>query len=312
VELLMAERTKEEIDAILARIQEETDALPAHSLPGFFSWAAGHPGIVNYRTKNAEKYDADMRRAHFLERAESEVGPARTWGNYGLGTLAGLTTSENMKNLRSAYEPYASEGQVLGEDHPVYNVSQWMQSMPSTAYATGQMLANEVRPAGDPHHVDLYPDSYKAYAKSMNTLGLGIPGKLGLLPDESRWKDLQGMREEMARPPGDQPAWRTLDPRMWEAAVQASRPSDMIEGREFLKDAGVSEQYANFAGDFMDATLDPFNNIAPALKMARVGQASKAAKALALDYGLGTAGTTVPAGIDAVQQIREFLNRRNR
>jgi hypothetical protein len=62
----------------------------------------------------------------------------------------------------------------------------------------------------------------------------------------------------------------------------------------------------------MDATLDPFNNLAPALKLARVGQTGKAAKALALDYGLGTAGTTVPAGIDAVQQIREFLNRRNR
>jgi hypothetical protein len=241
-----------------------------------------------------------------LEQAEKEIGPARTWSNYGMGGLAGLTTRKNMERLRSEYEPYAGEGQMLGEDHPVYKVGQWAQSIPSAWYHTGRMLADEFRPEGMPANME--PD--RGWAKSMNTFGLGIPGKLGLLPDESRWKDLEGMRGEMARPDGDQPAWRTLDPSMWEAAVQATRQSDMLEGRQYLTDAGVPEQYANVWGDFMDATLDPFNNLVPAVRLARMGKTGAAAKALAVDYGLGTASATVPAAMDSVQRIREMLEKR--
>jgi len=300
----MPARTPEEVEAILARVQAATDALPRHELPGFFSWAAGHPGVVNYRTKDAAKYDADQRRAYFLEQAESEIGPARTWANHGMARLGALTAGDNMRKLKSAYEPYASEGQMLGEDHPAYNLGQWMQSLPSSIYATGQMAANAIDPKVNP-----YPDAPRMYAKSVNTLGLGLPGRLGILPEDSRWKDLEGMRGQMARPPGEQPAWRTLDPSGWEAAVQASRPTDLIEGRSFLKDAGVPEGYANIFGDFMDATIDPLTNLSAASKLSRLGQTGAAMKSLGIDYGLGTAGATVPRAMDAVEQIREFLNR---
>lgn len=304
----MAELTPEEIDARLKRLQEATDALPRHKLPGYVPYAGQMDRFdyLNYRTKDPDKYDADQRRAYFLEQAEQEIGPARTWSNYGMGQLAGLTTRENMKRLRSTYEPYAGEGQMLGEDHPVYKLAVWAQSVPSADYAAGKMLADEFRPEGVPANME----HDRKWAKSINTFGLGIPGALGLLPDESRWKDLDGMRAQMARPPGDQPAWRTLDPSMWEAVVQASRQSDMLEGRQYLKDAGVSEKYANAWGDLMDATLDPLNSLGQTMRLARMGKSGAAAKALAVDYGLGTATATVPMAMDSVQQIREFLERR--
>jgi hypothetical protein len=212
----MPARTPEEVEAILARVQAATDALPRHELPGFFSWAAGHPGVVNYRTKDAAKYDADQRRAYFLEQAESEIGPARTWANHGMARLGALTAGDNMRKLKSAYEPYASEGQMLGEDHPAYNLGQWMQSLPSSIYATGQMAANAIDPKVNP-----YPDAPRMYAKSVNTL----------------------------------------------------------------------------------------TNLSAASKLSRLGQTGAAMKSLGIDYGLGTAGATVPRAMDAVEQIREFLNR---
>ncbi len=288
-------------DAILRRLAAETDALPRQELPGFMSWAANHPSVMNYRTKNPERYDQDRRRAHFIRGLQKEIPDARERANRVRGSNA---LSSELESMESPYEPY-------GEDHPLWNAAVWYQSLPSAVYATGQMLANKVDPEGNP-----YPDAPEQFAKSVNTFTapldapmlVGLPGmsteSLGILPkNTSRWRDLQDMRDQMT------PPWKNLDPREGDQFIQAQYQPDQLEGRGFLAQAGVD---APLLGDLMDATIDPLSGLGSAAKLSRAGKNLQALKELGWDYGIGTSFSTVPYGMrkakEASESIRELLN----
>jgi len=278
----------ERYEAILRRLAEETEALPAEKPT---SW----PPIdfLNYRAKSPERYDQDRRRAHFLNRVREEIPSAARGGLADRYPDINAAMSQ-IDKFSSPYEPY-------GQDHPLWNTAVWMQSLPSAIYATGQMLANKVDPEANP-----YPDAPRQFAKSVNTFTAGLTEDLGILPKNmSRWRDLQDMRTEMA------PSWKTMDPRFGDALVQAKYQPDVLQGREFLQGAGVPEQYTHYLGDAMDVAIDPLTSYSAASKLSRLGKHYEAMKALGTDFGLGLAPTAIPAmgkaAYDSAGEIRRLL-----
>lgn len=287
-------------DEILRRIAAETEALPRHKLPGFFSWAAGHPSLIGYRTKDPERYDSDRRRAHFLTRVREELpGAARGSLASRYPEISESIGRDRIDRFASAYEPY-------GEDHPVWNTMVWAQSLPSAVLATGQMLGNAVDPKQN-----RYPDAARQYAKSVNTFTGGLAEDVGLLPrgTPSRWRELQDMRSQMHW------NWKSIDPQMGDAIVKAAHSPDVLDGQQFLEAEGVPERYSPYLGAAMDVTLDPFTGFSAASKASRMGRNLDAMKALGADFGLGVApAAAVPAAIsvgrayeDAAAGIRKLL-----
>jgi hypothetical protein len=286
-------------DAILRRLAEETDALPRQELPGFMSWAANHPSVMNYRTKNPERYDQDKRRAHFLNRVREEIPGSSS------GSLAERYPAINAAIGQESIDASASPYESYGEDHPAWNAAVWMQSLPSAVYATGQMLANKVDPEANP-----YPDAPRQFAKSMNTFTGILPGMstedLGLLPKNlSRWRDLQDMRDEMT------PSWKVMDPRYGDAMTKAKYRQDLLSGEEFLEGAGVSKNYSPVLGAALDVGIDPFTGYGSAAKLSRAGRGAEAMKVLGVDAGFGIAPLAIPAAIggvyDSATEIRRLL-----
>lgn len=276
---------------VIRKLVEETNALPPAEMPGWMAWAYNHPGIVTHKTKAQERMNADAKRAYFVEQAEKRVPEwFRTQPE-----LIEASRRVNMDSLRSPYEPYAKEGQLLGEESPVWNAAVSFSSLPSAVYATGQMLANKVdQISGSP--AVTYPEAYDRYAESMKNLGaaVGSRGELG------------EMRAEQDAIP-----WQAINPGPMEAHVQSKYKPHIIDGNEFLSRAGVDPTTAQVAGAGMDIMLDPFSSVSGATKLARMGKKLSAYGSLGSDALIGTHPAWIPPMLKAADPdgtlIRELL-----
>ena len=280
----------------------ETESLPKAELPGFMEWAAGHPSILNYRTKSPQRYDQDARRAHFMDKVlEKYPGAYRSERFPEPMREALYAHHQDPKRLKSAYEPYT-------EDHPLVNTATWMASLPAAVAATSQMAANAVDPAQN-----RYPDAADDYARAVNTFTFGLTEDAGLLP-----KNKNAMRAAVdMRDHRDAIPWKTLDTRFPDAMIDRAAAGErrMTDSVESLRGAGVPESVAEPVGRVMDATMDPLVSLSAASTLSRMGRNWDASKQLLGDYGLGTAGYTVPMAMrgvsntyDTANWIRDFLN----
>jgi hypothetical protein len=287
---------------VIRRLIAETEALPKAELPSFMEWAAGHPSIINYRTKSPQRYDQDARRAHFMDKVLAEYPGAYRSERFPEPMREALYAHHKDPNrLKSAYEPYT-------EDHPLVNAATWMASLPAAVAATSQMAANAVDPVARP-----YPKAEDNYARAVNTFTGGLTEDLGLLP-----KNQNAMRSAMdMRDKRDSLPWKTLDTRVPDAMIDSAFASDrrLTDSVQSLRGAGVPESVAEPWGRVMDATLDPLVSLSAASKLSRAGKNWDASKQLLGDYGIGTAGYTVPMAIqgasnayDTANWIRDFLN----
>lgn len=273
------------LDEILRRLAEETEALPKADPPSLPAW-----NFITYRNKNADRFDQDRRRAHFLKRVRDEVkGEAR---HALTGDLIDAMDPEKIRNLESPYE-------LRGQDHPVWNSLVWMQSLPSAVYATGQMLANKVDPEANP-----YPDAPAQFAKSLNTFTGGVASDVGILPANtpSRWRDLQEMRDKMTT------KWYELDPTRNDAEVQSQYDTDVLSGDKFLEGAGITGPVGRYGGALLDTFIDPYSSLPKAAALARAGKGMAAMGQLGTDAAMGMGLTAVPDAIDAGKKIRDLLN----
>lgn len=254
----------------------ETDALPEHDLPAGLEWAANHPGILAYRTKNAERYDNDMRRAHFMERAQ-EAG-------------LGETPEDEIRKLRSPYEEY-------GKDWPLYNAGRWFSSLPGAAYAGSQMLANAVDSAIGPKAPAPYPHAYEDLAKNVNNF-VAVAEPMGV--NKNHMRDMSDMRDTMASVP-----WQTLRPQHADAMIGEAygKQAEPKTGRQMLDEAKADELIgrigAKVLGGMMDATIDPFFSRAKAIPQ------------FLMDYGLGSMHETLPLAIEAAAAAKEYFRPSN-
>lgn len=266
----------------IRKLIAETEALPHQELPGFWSWAANHPSVMNYRTKSEDRYNDDLRRAHFLEEIQKR-DPEYYRSNPG---LLRASTSDQMQSLKSPYEPY-------GADHPAWTTLNWAQALPSAVYATGQMVANEVDPVAKP-----YPQAYDNYSKAINTMtGMELAGK-----NQSRHRDMGDMRAAQEQIP-----WQVVDPRHDDQMINAAydQKSRPMEGDRYLTEAGVPEYIAKPLGTTMDMTLDPWFGGVKAFNLARKGLSQAAIKELIPEIGFGTMGWTVPPAMRALEGLTE-------
>ncbi len=270
----------------IRKLISETEALPRQELPGFWSWAANHPSVMNYRTKSEDRYNDDLRRAHFLEEIQKR-DPEYYRSNPG---LLRASTSDQMQSLKSPYEPY-------GSDHPMLNTMSWMQALPSAVMATGQMAANEIDRATGAKAV-AYPGAYDNYAKSINTL---VPAEL-VGKNNSRWRDLQDMRDAQASIP-----WQVVDPRYddYRIASEYSKKATPMEGDRYLEAAKMPWYISKPLGTVMDMTLDPWFGGVKALNLARKGLHGAARRELIPEIGFGTMGWTVPPAMRALEGLTE-------
>lgn len=254
---------------IIRQLIAETNALPRHELPSTWAWAKNHPGILSYRTKSPQRYDQDMRRAHFLEKVR-ERDRDTYWGSPEL-----LDASREMDALRSPYQEY-------GADWPVYNATRWFGSFPGAVYAGGQMLANAVDPVAK-----TYPKAYDDLARNVNNI-VAVAEPLGT--NKNHMRDMVEMRDAQ-----DSIPWDAMIPR--QATDKALRQryeqrADPKIGSEYLREAKVDGPTADVLGAVMDATFDPFFSRAKTLG------------GFAVDYGLGTAHGTLPVAVETIRKLR--------
>lgn len=260
---------------LIRQLIEETEALPKQELPGAWSWAVNHPGVLSYRTKDPARYDQDMRRAHFLEQMDKRAPASRTREMLQAGS------SDAIRALRSPYEPYGADG-------PLSNAGRWYSALPGAVYATGQMLANEMDPEVTP-----YPEAYDDFAKNVNNLVV-FAEPMG--KNKNHMRDMQDMRDAQARLPwhaGLVPGEMPREDADALIAYMASKKADPKSGREFLEDAGLSGNTALVGGALMDAVVDPA--FIP----------GKTWLGLGADLGLGSIHGTGPAAIDAIRRLIE-------
>lgn len=256
-------------DDLIRQLIAETEALPRYELP---SGAWGTPMVS--RVKSPQRYDQDMRRAYFLDKVRERAKDVY------LDSPELLRAATEMKELKSPYQPY-------GADWPIYNAGRWMGSVPGAVYATGQMLANKVDPVANP-----YPNAPDDYAKNMNNALFFLDEPFG--KNKNQMRDMQEMREAQ----DDQP-WRNMIPREITDGLAREVYAAKAEpkaGSQFLREAKVSGPAADVLGAVMDATIDPF--FTPSMSWG----------GLAVDYGLGAAHGTVPASLEAIRKLRDYVN----
>lgn len=248
----------------IRRLIGEVDALPKHEMPGFMSWAYNHPGVLTSRTKDPRQYDADMRRAHFLERVRREQPDyAHDAG------LFHQASRRNLEQLRSPYQPYSVDG-------PLSNAGRWAQSLPAAVMASGQMLADAIDPSAA-----RYPNAADDYAKSMNNF-LVVAEPFGV--NKNHMRDMADMRDAEARLP-----WKVIVPPdvLEESRALQGLLSSPKTGSQYLAEAGVQGPVGNVWGAVMDATLDPLYS------------PSKALKGVAMDYGPGVLPEAIRVAVEA-------------
>lgn len=296
--------------ATYEEVLEDARNLPKHQLPGFWSWAAGHPGVLTHRTKSQEEYDADQRRLYVLERLREVENPPRIYGD----PIQGPTLK---KQLASPYRPYAEPGfrvfdgekyndipgQYVGNDSPLWKVAEFGSALPSVAanvaraggnvadYAVSKMIGIEPNPP--------YPDAVRNIEKGVATVAGVLPSSKE--PVNSRWKDLADMR---ASSDAVQKDWENyLDPRLDRIATQEMATAQMLPGNAaMLEESGVPSYVAGPWGTVMDITTDPFSALGSATKAARGGQMLKAWRDIGTDFGVGVAP-------EVLTQIRELRGR---
>lgn len=257
---------------IIRQLIEETNALPRHELPTGFQWAMNHPSVLAYRTKDASRYDKDMRRAYFVEKAR-ERG-LENEGSPDLRAQLLRTTADDIRALKSAYEPY-------GADWPIYNSARWFSSLPGAAYAGSQMLANAVDPVAKP-----YPEAYDDFSKNVNNLA-AFAEPMGR--NRNHMRDMEDMRTAMASTP-----WTVLRPGESDDLIRQvySNEAEPKTGSQVLAEAGVDGPAGKVLGGVMDATIDPFFS------------RSKTMGQFLMDYGLGSMHETVPLAVETIRKIR--------
>lgn len=267
---------------LIRQLIDETNALPKHSLPTGFDLYRQNPGRMGfgYQQKSPERYDQDMRRAHFLERLKEADR-----------TEYARVAGDDLESLRSPYQP-------LSADHPLVNAGRWFSSLPGAVYATGQMLANKVDPEANP-----YPNAADDYAKNMNNFLFFLDEPFG--KNKNQMRDMQDMRTAQDAVPWDAlGAPRDVIDQIVEGPYAAKATPK--SGSEFLSEthlAGperqVLEPYtkpaAVLGGAFMDATIDPLFG-------------ATTLPGLALEYGIGAAHGTVPTAIEGIRALRDYVN----
>jgi hypothetical protein len=301
----MADYAPEDME-FLRQLVRETNALPQHAMPGFFSRIVNHPGAMAYQTKSEDQYDQDMRRAHFLEKINERfphgaaghlpyevVGPAIDY-KYG-----------KMPDLKSPYQ----RGLLTPGSH-LSNVMNGMAALPSAAYSLSGVLANSVDP-----EAPWDPQAEKRLARAVNTLTMYGAEDFGLVP-----KGTGTFADELPeqRRQKEQVSWQTLDPSSDYAAIDEATHKKQWEGTrtgfDHYTDLGASPGLATALGFFSDAALDPVNNLTHAAILARAGKIAPAWKKVGWDVAFPTAGVALeraPAimrGLDkAGARLRELM-----
>lgn len=252
----------------IRNLKAEAEGLPKAELPGTLSLLANHPSVLGSRIKDEAEYDKDMRRAHFMDRAEE----------------AGFDTNTTEAQIRALRSPYAE----YGEDWPIYNATRWFSSFPGAVYAGGQLLANAVDPVAKP-----YPNAYRDLAKNVNNIVI-FAEPMG--KNLNHMRDMQDMRDAMRALPVDAP----LAVRDYYRAAY-KQLADPKTGRQMLEEANAQDLIGptgtRILGGTMDATLDPSFLFGRAKTM---GQ-------LLMDYGLGSMHETLPAAIEGAAAAKEYL-----
>lgn len=266
----------------------EAEALPAKPVP------VAIDGVLTRRKTEAE-YNRDQRRAHLLERA-AEVGLLRS-------------PEDEIRDLRAGTTWY-------GEDHPILNTMRWMGSFPAAAGAAGQMLANTVDPEGN--H---YPNAYRDFAKNVNNMAGILPFGEPMGVNNNHMRDMQDMRDEMARMPIGLPPEANAEIRQKYAQLANPKSSSEIL-REAHSDDLIGSAGTRLLGGTMDYVFDPTMWTTGGLAAAKaapkgLGAAAKAfmggafpttARNFAVDYGLGSWHETLPLAIDAANSTRDYIN----
>jgi hypothetical protein len=298
-------------------VLEDARKLPQHELPGFWSWAAGHPGVLTHRTKSQEEYDADQRRLYVLERLGDVENPPQVYGD----PIQGPTLK---KQLASPYRPYAEpgfrvfdgekyndiDGQYFGNESPVWAVAELGNALPAAyaniARAGGNAADYAVSKMTGIEPATPYPGAYSDAQKAINTVAEAMPRskvyREGEERTNSRWQDIKDMR---ASSDAVQKDWENyLDPRLDRIANQEMTAAQMPKpSGPMLAEAGVPEQIANVWGAGMDMMLDPFTGSLSAMKAARAGRMGSSFRQLGSDWIPGLAP-------EATMQIRELMEKR--
>jgi hypothetical protein len=252
----------------IRNLKAEAEGLPRSDLPDTFSLMLNHPSILGARIKDESEYDKDVRRAHFMERAQE----------------AGFDTGTTEGQIRALRSPYAE----YGEDWPIHNATRWFSSFPGAVYAAGQMLANKVDPEATP-----YPNAYRDFAKNVNNIAI-FAEPMG--KNLNHMRDMEDMRSAAQSLPVDAP----LAAKEFIRGVYAAKAAPKT-GREMLEEAKAEELIGRTGtrvlGGTMDATFDPFFLAGP----------SKTMHAFLMDYGLGSMHETLPVAAEGVRAAKEYF-----
>lgn len=277
----------------IRNLKAEAEGLPRAELPRR-SVHVPEPSVLLSRRKTADEYDKDMRRAHFLERAEE----------------AGLRTDATENQIRQLRSPY-----TYGPDSPLANAGRWFSSMPGAIYAGGQMLSNAIDPVVEPSSGKTtvpYPEAYDDFRKNVNNFVI-FAEPMG--KNLNHMRDMQDMNHALYSLPVEHDLYDAAARRRAARELPNVRPEelptirDMIReaysaqaepkiGSEYLREAGaegiLGQAGTSALGGVMDATLDPSIFFGRAKTM---GQ-------FLMDYGLGTMHETIPAAVKAKEYFR--------
>lgn len=281
----------------LRRLIDETNAQPKAKMPGTLSLMLNHPGILTSETKTPQQYDQDMRRKHFLDKAGEyfenpmsappEMRSALL--NYQRGEMDDLGT------------PYQYQGVFQGR-LPTAKGFQWWASLPATAYNAAKLAGDAIAPG-------MYPEAGKNMAKAANTLGLGFPEDVGLVPRGTGTivQDYDREREARGRIPWyqldtDQEFGRLADVR--QASIDKAIPS----GSQYLESVGADVPGYRIWGGVMDGMLDPFAATGATLRAARAGS-PQAMRMFLGDQGIGVGIPLIGEAPNVYEQVDSLIDR---
>lgn len=247
-------------------------------LPGAISLTANHPWTPGHAVDSPGEWEADQRRAYVLSRlAEkypggqglSDPSMAQEVQDYQAGRLKDLTT------------PYHYRGWYTA-GAPLHSAMQWMGAFPAMAYAASAGLANAVDPVA-PYD----KDAGKKWNAAVNTVGMGVPELVGMVPlgTKSLWEAGEQAKHDRGNVSFSTARQKEFD----EIGAAADKQVDdmMIDGSEHYRKAGMPKTPALFMGALSDSLLDPYGGWSQAMKAASQGQRASAAWNLAKEWGLG-------------------------